>query len=90
MAQIFYVHCPSCGGRFPCHPELWQVDYDLLCPFCGTTFPQETSPLIITATGERRPGRASSGAAGPPPAASADRGHARPEPIDPNASVESM
>jgi hypothetical protein len=58
VAQIFYVHCPSCGGRFPCHPELWQVDYDLLCPFCQKSFPQEESPLIITMTGEKRPGRA--------------------------------
>jgi hypothetical protein len=65
MAQIFYVHCPACNGRFPCHPELWQVDYDLLCPFCANTFPQETSPLIITATGERRPGRAVGGRGAP-------------------------
>lgn len=56
MAQIFYVTCPACDGRFPCHPELWQVEYELLCPFCQDFFPQEASPLIITMTGERRPG----------------------------------
>jgi len=56
MAQIFYVTCPRCTGRFPCHPELWQVEYALLCPFCQNSFHQEDSPLIITATGEQRPG----------------------------------
>lgn len=58
MAQIFTVTCPSCMGEFPVHPELWQAGYDLLCPFCGATFPQEASPMIITGTGERRPGSA--------------------------------
>jgi hypothetical protein len=56
LAQIFYVTCPNCRGRFPCHPELWQVEYALLCPFCQTSFRQEESPLIVTATGEQRPG----------------------------------
>lgn len=56
MARIFYVHCPNCRGKFPCHSELWDSGYDLLCPFCRTTFPQEASPLIITMTGEQRPG----------------------------------
>jgi hypothetical protein len=92
MAQIFYVHCPTCGGKFPCHPELWQVDYELLCPFCGDSFPQEASPLIITATGERRPGRDAgrprppSGAAGP--ARTPARAPAGDE--DPSSSAESM
>ena len=54
MAQIFWVHCPVCKGKFPCHTELWQTDYDLLCPFCHHTFPQEESPLIISPTGEKR------------------------------------
>ena len=58
MAQIFTVTCPSCGGGFPVHPELWQAGYDLLCPFCGRTFAQEESPLIVTGNGERRPGTA--------------------------------
>ena len=58
MAQIFTVTCPGCRGGFPVHPELWQAGYDLLCPFCGRMFPQEASPLIITGTGERRPGSA--------------------------------
>ena len=44
MAQIFTVTCPACRGAFPCHPELWQAGYDLLCPFCGAIFPQEASP----------------------------------------------
>jgi hypothetical protein len=56
MAQIFYVTCPRCRGKFPCHPELWQVEYALLCPFCQNSFMQEESPLIVTATGEQRPG----------------------------------
>ena len=56
MAQIFYVTCPRCSGKFPCHPELWQVEYALLCPFCQNSFQQEESPLIITGTGEQRPG----------------------------------
>ncbi len=54
MAQIFYVTCPACGKRFPCHPELWEVDYDLLCPFCQATFRQAESPLVITGSGEHR------------------------------------
>jgi hypothetical protein len=53
MAQIFYVHCPSCGERFPCHTELWDAGYDLLCPFCHTTFPQNESPLVISPKGEQ-------------------------------------
>ena len=58
MAQIFTVTCPTCRGGFPVHPELWQAGYDLLCPFCGVMFPQEASPLIVTGSGERRPGSA--------------------------------
>lgn len=54
MAQIFRVQCPSCHESFPCHTELWQAAYDLLCPFCQHTFPQEESPLIISPSGERR------------------------------------
>ena len=61
MAQIFYVHCPECRGKFPCHPELWDIEYDLLCPFCQHSFPQEASPRIITGTGEQRAGRRSGG-----------------------------
>jgi hypothetical protein len=83
MAQIFNVTCPRCNGRFPCHPELWQVEYALLCPFCQNSFQQEESPLIITGTGEQRPGsqfnRAGSKGAG-------DSGAA----ADPAASAESM
>lgn len=63
MAQIFNVTCPGCRGAFPVHPELWQAGYDLLCPFCGRTFPQEASPLIVTGSGEQRPGSAWSGGA---------------------------
>lgn len=54
MAPIFWVHCPACKGRFPCHSELWQIDLDLLCPFCQHTFAQEESPLTISPTGEQR------------------------------------
>ena len=54
MAQIFRVECPSCREIFPCHTELWQAPYDLLCPFCQHTFPQEQSPMIISPAGERR------------------------------------
>jgi hypothetical protein len=56
VAAIFYVHCPRCNGKFPCHQELWQVEYALLCPFCQLSFHQEDSPMIISAAGERRPG----------------------------------
>ena len=80
MAQIFYVHCPRCGGRFPCHSELWQVEYALLCPFCQLSFHQEESPLIITVSGERRPGSRSGPAAGP----------TLPPVEDPTAHAESM
>ena len=83
MAQIFYVHCPVCLGKFPCHPELWEVEYDLLCPFCQHSFPQSASPLVITATGERR----GPGLPQPTPAA-APRG-AVPV-VDPSAHAESM
>lgn len=66
MAQIFYVTCPDCGGKFPCHPELWEVDFDLLCPFCQKMFPQSDSPLIITGNGEhRRPAARRAGSADP-------------------------
>jgi hypothetical protein len=81
VAQIFYVHCPACGGKFPCHPELWQVQYDLLCPFCQHSFPQEASPLIISMTGERRAGNLA-GTAGP--------GEGQPGEPDPSAAAESM
>ena len=84
MAQIFTVTCPACRGAFPCHPELWQAGYDLLCPFCGAMFPQESSPLIVTGSGERRPGSAyAAGAAGGGAAPSA------PE-ATPDAHAESM
>ncbi len=52
MASIFTIECPSCGKSFPCHTELWQAGYDLLCPFCQATFPQEQSPRIVTASGD--------------------------------------
>ncbi len=81
MAQIFYVHCPRCNGKFPCHPELWQVEYALLCPFCQLSFRQEDSPLIISATGERRPGSQFAGARS---ASDAERS------LDPAATAESM
>ncbi len=87
MAQIFYVHCPRCGGKFPCHSELWQVEYALLCPFCQLSFQQEESPLILSATGERRPGsRVARGVAQPSPQPSQDP---VPSP-DPSAHAESM
>lgn len=42
MAQIFWVQCPQCAGRFYCHTEdLWDAPYDLLCPFCAHTFSRE-------------------------------------------------
>jgi hypothetical protein len=63
MATIFYVGCPRCGGSFPCHSELWHVEYALLCPFCQLSFHQEESPMIISAAGERRPGSQWTGAA---------------------------
>jgi hypothetical protein len=81
MAQIFYVTCPRCSGKFPCHPELWQVDYKLLCPFCQNSFDQEDSPLIITATGEQRPGSQFRRSSGPDPQEPAG---------DPSAHAESM
>lgn len=96
MAQIFYIHCPACNGKFPCHPELWGAAYDLLCPFCGTSFPQEESPLIITATGERRPGR-DAGRSGRPSGPAGSGGAAAGAPVaapagdeDPSARAESM
>jgi hypothetical protein len=91
VAQIFFVHCPACGGKFPCHTELWHVAFDLLCPFCQRSFPPEASPLIITPTGERRSGTLAPGAAGSrgvsgdarPPASS-------PDSEDRRATAESM
>jgi hypothetical protein len=35
------------------HTELWQSAYDLLCPFCQTSFPQSESPSIISPNGEQ-------------------------------------
>jgi hypothetical protein len=82
VAQIFTVTCPACRGAFPCHPELWQAGYDLLCPFCGAMFPQEHSPLIVTGTGERRPGSAYVAGEGRPAGV--------PAPATPEATAESM
>ncbi len=91
MAQIFYVTCPACRQKFPCHPELWDAGYDLLCPFCQASFPQEASPLIVTGTGEQRAGRlASEAATGPATQQPPPFGEGRPRAIDPNASAESM
>ena len=91
MAQIFYVTCPACRQRFPCHPELWQVEYELLCPFCGQMFPQEASPLITTGTGEQRPGSAAGtwSAVGQRSAVAPATPPAVPE-IDPERTAESM
>jgi hypothetical protein len=83
MAQIFTVTCPGCRGGFPVHPELWQAGYDLLCPFCGRMFPQEASPLIITGSGERRPGSAWVDDAASAPAS-------RPPEATPDAHAEGM
>lgn len=42
MAEVFYVQCPQCAGRHPCHTEdLWNSGHDLLCPYCGHEFSQE-------------------------------------------------
>lgn len=82
MAQIFTVMCPVCRGAFPCHPELWQAGFDLLCPFCGAMFPQEDSPQIVTGTGEKRPGSAYT------EGGSATR--SRPSDPDPSSLAESM
>jgi hypothetical protein len=53
MSTIFNVTCPKCEGLFPVHSERWNAGYDLLCPFCGNTFSQNSSPLIIGGAGER-------------------------------------
>lgn len=53
MPSSFSVQCPECNGSFPAHNELWRSGYKLLCPFCQSMFAQESSPLIILATGER-------------------------------------
>jgi hypothetical protein len=91
MAQIFYVTCPACRQRFPCHPELWDAGYDLLCPFCQASFPQEASPLLVTGTGEQRAGRLAGGAeTGPATQQQPPSSPGRPPDIDPNASAESM
>jgi hypothetical protein len=87
VAQIFNVTCPACGGTFPVHPELWDVQYDLLCPFCQRTFPQEASPLIITGTGEKRPGRLYGGGRA---AASAPADAVSSSEPDPSSHAESM
>jgi hypothetical protein len=89
MAQIFYVACPTCRERFPCHPELWQAEYDLLCPFCGQMFPQEASPMITTGTGEQRPGR-SAGTWSAAGGSSEPSGTPRIPTIDAEGSAESM
>jgi len=40
---MFWVACPKCDGPFYCHTEdLWDTGIDLLCPFCGNTFDQES------------------------------------------------
>ncbi len=47
MARIFWVTCPACSGRFPCHyDELRRKQILLLCPYCQKRFLDEESPRI--------------------------------------------
>jgi hypothetical protein len=52
-STIFRVTCPECSGVFPVHNELWNAGYELLCPFCGASFAQSASPMIIGGSGEK-------------------------------------
>lgn len=47
MAKIFWVQCPECEGKFYCHTDdLWNTQWELLCPYCHNTFRQEESLMI--------------------------------------------
>ncbi len=47
MARIFWVTCPRCAGKFYCHyDDLRHTRWELLCPYCSHSFPQEDSPEI--------------------------------------------
>lgn len=67
MAPIFWVTCPKCGRRFFCHRELRHSSYELLCPFCNHSFPQEDSPELWEANGERVQQRSQSARTAPKP-----------------------
>jgi hypothetical protein len=60
MAEVFYVQCPKCEGRHPCHEELWDAGYDLLCPYCGNEFSQaeglaNMKEFSVDTSGQARP-----------------------------------
>jgi uncharacterized protein YbaR (Trm112 family) len=46
MDRIFWVECPACRGRFYCDYEMRHAGIDLICPYCGKSFPVESSPWI--------------------------------------------
>ena len=47
MARIFNVVCLKCKRKFQCHYDMLRhKDVKLICPYCGSAFAQEDSPLI--------------------------------------------
>ncbi|MBI3092521.1 MAG: hypothetical protein HYY96_17830 [Candidatus Tectomicrobia bacterium] len=42
MADIFWVQCPKCQGRWYCEGDMKGVS-NVVCPFCLHDFPQEES-----------------------------------------------
>lgn len=56
MAEVIYVICPQCGGKFCAGPEFFAIPESYChCPYCGKEF----SVYQRAAGGEKSPGRAS-------------------------------
>lgn len=47
MTRIFNVDCPECLGSSYCDIELYHLDIELLCPYCGLYFHKEESPRVV-------------------------------------------
>ena len=46
MTLIFCVDCPECNKGFYCDVELYPMDVELHCPYCGLYFKKEASPKV--------------------------------------------
>ena len=47
MTLIFYVDCLECKRTFYCDVELYDLDVELHCPYCGLYFKKEESPRVV-------------------------------------------
>ncbi len=47
MTLIFHVACPECDKDFYCDVELYDMDVELHCPYCGLYFKREESSRVV-------------------------------------------